>query len=241
MDSLLEWLQTSMPGMLESSVTWLKDKAMGLPSFGLALIIYIMASYLLTADYPYLRSQAARHTHQRLLNFSPSAGCGGGRLRRLSEGGISLVRGGVFHPAGRLFPHRPALRPAAGPGPCGDGLYPHHRRGHGDGAWAFVCLFTGDFATAFELMLIWGIIALFRRVMEPKFVGDQTGLSPILSLVSIYVGMKLAGVLGMILGPTVALIALNLAKLGLFDGVRRDITAAADDVMALLRERPDQP
>ena len=62
-----------------------------------------------------------------------------------------------------------------------------------------------------------------------------------MSLVSIYVGMKLAGVLGMILGPTVALIALNLAKLGLFDGVRRDITAAADDVMALLRERPDQP
>ena len=107
--------------------------------------------------------------------------------------------------------------------------------------WAFVCLFTGNFATAFELMLIWGIIALFRRVMEPKFVGDQTGLSPILSLVSIYVGMKLAGVLGMILGPTVALIALNLAKLGLFDGVRRDITAAADDMMALLRERPDQP
>ena len=51
---------------------------------------------------------------------------------------------------------------------------------------------------------IWGVIALFRRVMEPKFVGDQTGLSPILSLVSIYVGMKLAGVLGMILGPTVA-------------------------------------
>ena len=69
MDSLLEWLQTSLPGMLEGSVTWLKDKAMGLPSFGLALIIYIMASYLLTADYPYLRSQAARHTHQRLLNF----------------------------------------------------------------------------------------------------------------------------------------------------------------------------
>ena len=28
-------------------------------------------------------------------------------------------------------------------------------------------------------MLIWGVIAMFRRVGEPKVVGDQTGLSPI--------------------------------------------------------------
>ena len=242
MDSLLEWLQTSLPGMLEGSVTWLKDKAMGLPSFGLALIIYVMAAYLLTADYPYLRSQAARHTHQRLLNFltqvrDVAVAAFGGYLKAeflLSVGVFFILMAGFFligQPYGLLLALGLAVMdfiPIIGAGTV---MVP----------WAFVCLFTGSFATAFELMLIWGIIALFRRVMEPKFVGDQTGLSPILSLVSIYVGMKLAGVLGMILGPTVALIALNLAKLGLFDGVRRDITAAADDVMALLRERPDQP
>lgn len=242
MDSLLEWLQTSLPGMLEGSVTWLKDKAMGLPSFGLALIIYVMAAYLLTADYPYLRSQAARHTHQRLLHFltqvrDVAVAAFGGYLKAeflLSVGVFFILMAGFFligQPYGLLLALGLAVMdfiPIIGAGTV---MVP----------WAFVCLFTGSFATAFELMLIWGIIALFRRVMEPKFVGDQTGLSPILSLVSIYVGMKLAGVLGMILGPTVALIALNLAKLGLFDGVRRDLTAAADDVMALLRERPDQP
>ena len=66
--------------------------------------------------------------------------------------------------------------------------------------WAVIALFTRDYVTAVNLMLIWGVIALFRRVMEPKFVGNQTGLSPILSLFSIYVGMKIAGVLGMIWG-----------------------------------------
>lgn len=70
-------------------------------------------------------------------------------------------------------------------------------------------------------------------------MGDQTGLSPILSLVSIYVGMRLGGVLGMIFGPTVLLIALNLVKLGLFDGVRADAEAAVEDVIAILRERPE--
>ena len=73
---------------------------------------------------------------------------------------------------------------------------------------------------------------------EPKFVGDQTGLSPIASLISIYIGWRLAGVLGMILGPTIALIALNLIRLGIFEGVRLDLAAAAEDIMAVLRERP---
>ena len=100
-------------------------------------------------------------------------------------------------------------------------------------------LFTGNLGGTIRLMVIWGLIALFRRVGEPKFVGDQTGLSPILSLVSIYVGMRLGGVLGMILGPTVLLIALNLVKLGLFDGVRADAEAAVEDVIAILRERPE--
>ena len=104
--------------------------------------------------------------------------------------------------------------------------------------WAFVALFTGDFTAAVELMAIWGVIALFRRVMEPKFVGNQTGLSPILSLFSIYVGMKIAGVLGMILGPICTLVILNLAGLGIFDGIRADLSAAAADLAAILRERP---
>ena len=105
--------------------------------------------------------------------------------------------------------------------------------------WAFAALFTRDFTAALELMAIWGGIALFRRVMEPKFVGDQTGLSPILSLVSIYAGMKLAGVLGMVFGPVVLLVILNLAGMGLFRGVRLGLEAAARDLAAILSQRPE--
>ena len=75
--------------------------------------------------------------------------------------------------------------------------------------------------------------------MEPKFVGDQTGLSPILSLVSIYVGMELGGVLGMVFGPVILLIFLNLAGMGMFQGLRLDLRAAARDIAAILRERPE--
>ena len=104
--------------------------------------------------------------------------------------------------------------------------------------WAVIALFTRDYSTAVSVMVIWGAVALFRQLAEPKFVGNQTGLSPILSLVSIYTGMRLAGVAGMILGPILTLVVLNLAGLGLFHGIRMDLAAAAADIAAILRQRP---
>jgi predicted PurR-regulated permease PerM len=58
---------------------------------------------------------------------------------------------------------------------------------------------------------------LFRKLAEPKVVGNQTGLSPLASLISIYVGMKLGGVLGMILCPILCMIFVGLYGMGFFD------------------------
>jgi predicted PurR-regulated permease PerM len=101
--------------------------------------------------------------------------------------------------------------------------------------WAAVDVITGSYQEAVELMIIWGIIVLFRRLAEPKVLGNQTGLSPIMSLVGIYIGMKMGGVLGMVLGPLLLLVFLNLAKLGIFRPVMDDIRLAAIDVYALLK------
>lgn len=240
-NGLFDWLKTAAPKVLNTVVDYTTEKARGVPSFGLALIIYCMACYLLTADYPYLRAQAARRTHVRLRRFlrqvrDVAVAAFGGYLKAeflLSVGVFFILLGGFFiirQPYGLLLALGLAILdfiPILGAGTV---MVP----------WAVIALFTRDYAQAAQLMLIWGVIAMFRRVGEPKFVGDQTGLSPILSLVSIYVGMRLGGVVGMILGPTAALVVLNLAKLGLFQGVWLDIQAAAEDIMAILRERPER-
>ena len=108
--------------------------------------------------------------------------------------------------------------------------------------WAFIDLFTGSFRHAVGLMVVWGIIALFRRVAEPRVLGGQTGLSPILSLVGVYVGMKLAGVLGMILGPILCLVVINVYRSGVLDNVLSDLRLAAADIGAILRggEKPEE-
>ena len=51
--------------------------------------------------------------------------------------------------------------------------------------------------------------------------------------------MKLAGVLGMVFGPIVLLVLLNLAGMGMFRGLALDLTAPARDITALLSERPE--
>lgn len=91
-------------------------------------------------------------------------------------------------------------------------------------------------------MVIWGIICLFLPAGRAQILGDQTGLSPILSLVGIYVGMRLGGVLGMIVGPLLLLVVINLWKLGTFDPVVCDLKLAIGDISALLASgRQDKP
>ena len=239
-DDLFQWLSDVVPAVLADWGMEAGEKAMGLPSFLVALIIFVMAAFLMTADYPYLRSRAVQHLDEGGLRFlgqlrSTALGAFGGYLKAeflLSVGVFFILLAGFFligQPYGLLLALGLAVMdfiPIIGAGTV---MVP----------WAFIALFAGDFPAAVELMAIWGVIALFRRVMEPKFVGDQTGLSPLLSLVSIYVGMKLAGVLGMVFGPVVLLVILNLAGMGMFRGIRLDLSAAARDIAAVLSQRPE--
>ncbi|WP_160663253.1 sporulation integral membrane protein YtvI [Colidextribacter sp. OB.20] len=239
-DELFQWLYDAVPAVLADWGMEAGERAMGLPSFLVALVIFVMATFLMTADYPYLRSRAVQHLDEGVLHFlgqlrATALGAFGGYLKAeflLSVGVFFILLAGFFltgQPYGLLLALGLAVMdfiPIIGAGTV---MVP----------WAFVALFTGDLPAAVELMVIWGVIALFRRVMEPKFVGDQTGLSPLLSLVSIYVGMKLAGVLGMVLGPVVVLVILNLAGMGMFRGLTLDLAAAARDIAAILSGRPE--
>lgn len=107
--------------------------------------------------------------------------------------------------------------------------------------WAIVDMIIGDWKTAVTLLIIWSVIVLFRRLAEPRFLGSQTGLHPVLSLLSIFVGMKAFGVLGMILAPTLLLVVINVARSGVFHAVVSDISLAFQDLTALLKHREDKP
>lgn len=92
--------------------------------------------------------------------------------------------------------------------------------------WALIEFMRGRYPFALGLLIIYLIVFFVRQAIEPKIVGDNLGLNPVVSLSSIYLGFRLMGVFGMIAMPIATQIALALHKRG---------------SIRILREMPDAP
>ena len=210
--------------------------AASVSNFAVALVVFMMASYFITGDYPRLRFELTDRVPAMARDFCGSVkgifmSAFGGYVKSqliLSAGVFAILSAGFFlmgQPYGLLLALGLSVLdfvPIIGSGTV---MVP----------WAVVDMILGQYGEAAALMAVWGVIALFRQFAEPKILGDQTGLSPILSLVGIYVGMQAGGVLGMVVGPLLLLVCINLAKLGIFRPVLDDLALAARDINAILR------
>jgi len=231
-----QWLETVLPRLLHAGMDSAAEIAKALPSFAVAAVVFLMASYFLIAGYPALRSGLADllppgpRRFASLVRKAASAGFGGYLKAELilSVGVFFILLGGFF------LIHQPyALLLAAGLAVLD--FVPILGSGTVMVPWMIVSFLSGDPRQGVGLGVVWGLVALFRRVAEPKVLGDQTGLSPFLSLVSVYVGMKLAGVAGMILAPVVCLVIQDVCRSGVLDNTLSDLRLAAGDIAALLR------
>ena len=239
LESLFTWLQGVVTTALGNSAAYATRIAKQVPSFAVGTVVFLMGSYYLTADYPHIRYLVSKRFTGRSRHFllevrQAALSAFGGYVKAefiLSVGVFFILLAGftiIGQPYTLLLAFLLAIMD----------FIPIIGAGTVMGPWAVVDLALGNIRESIELMVIWGLIALFRRVGEPKVVGDQTGLPPVVSLISIYVGMQLAGVLGMILGPVVCMVALNVFRLGIFNPVLEDIRLAAADLSAFLKHRP---
>ena len=63
--------------------------------------------------------------------------------------------------------------------------------------WAVISLVLGHTALGLKLFLIYAIVTVVRNYVEPKIVGTQLGLHPIITLVSMFVGLRVFGFWGL--------------------------------------------
>ncbi len=76
--------------------------------------------------------------------------------------------------------------------------------------WAIICFLTGSVPRGLSLLIIYGIVTIVRQLIEPKVVGTQIGVHPLITLLSMYLGLRLVGVWGMIAGPITVLLLKNV-------------------------------
>lgn len=88
--------------------------------------------------------------------------------------------------------------------------------------WVVIEAATGNTSFALGLFILYAVITVIRNILEPKVIGDQIGLHPLLTLASIFVGVKLFGFIGLFALPISITILKNLhddGKIEIFDKI----------------------
>lgn len=96
--------------------------------------------------------------------------------------------------------------------------------------WAIYCAITGEYFTVVVLVITYVICLLVHRLLEPKLVGDSVGMSPFATLISMFIGYRLIGMLGLIVGIPVGMIVIAFKEQGVFDSYIRGIKILAEDI-----------
>ena len=79
----------------------------------------------------------------------------------------------------------------------------------------FLFILNKNFMAA-GLLVLYLVIISFRRVVEPKILGQNIGLSPLTTVVSMYLGFKFLGAAGIAAGPAICVIFKAMRKAGMF-------------------------
>lgn len=105
--------------------------------------------------------------------------------------------------------------------------------------WAIVELLSENYRMMFGLIAIWLFGQLVRQVIQPKIVGDSIGMDAIPTLFLLYIGYRVAGVLGMILAVPIGIILVNLYEEGAFDTTRQSLRILTAGFNHFRKIRPD--
>ena len=76
--------------------------------------------------------------------------------------------------------------------------------------WAVVSGLNGDLSLGIAIVTLFIIMSIVRQFLEPKLVSKNIGVHPIFTLIAMYTGFKITGVIGLLIGPIVLIIIKNI-------------------------------
>lgn len=195
--AVMEQVGKRIPGVLTAALSWVPDGVFGLGTG-------VIAAYLISSRLPKLRTGLARKLPQRWQQYLPALR----KMRRAlglwlwAQGKLALVTYGIVGlgllilgvPGGLGWAALVALVDAVPLLGTGTVLVP----------WSLICFLQGDQFRAVGLLVIYAAAAVTRTVLEPRVLGRQLGLDPLVTLLCMYAGYRFWGILGLLAAPIVA-------------------------------------
>jgi len=197
--------------------------AVGVPNFLIAFILVLVSAYFFMVDRKLIYETVKKSTPPWLLGHMRETREGlsraiGGFIRAqyilmtmvgiISIIGLLILRSEFALLLGLLFAALDFL-PIVGPAIV---IIP----------WALVSFIIGDPHMGIGLFVIYGVITITRQVLQPKILGDQMGAHPLASLMSIFIGFRVFGLLGFIIGPSLLMIFIAIKERGTEDSHAHD-------------------
>lgn len=99
--------------------------------------------------------------------------------------------------------------------------------------WALYKFFMGDYKMTVALVIIYVITQAVHQLLQPKLVGDSVGLNPLVTLILLYIGYRMGGILWMILAVPIGMVLINMCQAGAFDYIFNDIRILAQGILDL--------
>lgn len=106
--------------------------------------------------------------------------------------------------------------------------------------WAVIKFLGADYKMAVGLLIIWGVGQLVRQIIQPKIMGDSIGFDMIPTLILLYIGYKLYGVLGMIIILPIGIIVMNMDKAGIFDTTKNSVKLLVKGINDFRKLTPEE-
>lgn len=89
--------------------------------------------------------------------------------------------------------------------------------------WIIIEFIQHDYYMGIGLSILYGIILVSRQIIEPKVLATSIGLAPLPTLMSMYIGLKLFGIFGLIIGPVTFILLATFYNSGIFRDIWRYI------------------
>ena len=89
--------------------------------------------------------------------------------------------------------------------------------------WAIICGLNGDLKLGIAILVLFIIMSVVRQFLEPRLVSKNIGVHPIFTLIAMYTGFQLIGVMGLLVGPIILIIFKNIFSSLIDQGVMKTI------------------